>query len=280
MTSPSRYASLFDELPNGIEELTRIIQGLVIYDVVAPDFYGFTVPEDRQGEIHIRPMEEKLGRILALDDRPLTVARSADKRLVGRCHHFMLFLISILQAKGVPARARCGFGSYFNPPYFEDHWVCEYWNDRAARWVLVDTQFDEVWRAKLKIDHDILDVPRDRFLTAGDAWVKCRVGEADPAKFGIEFVKLRGLWYIAANLVRDLAALNKMEMLPWDMWGAQPKPDEQLNDDQLAFFDRVAALTCDLDSSFDDLRRVYQSDDRLRVPPIVFNSLQNRSESV
>jgi hypothetical protein len=89
--------------------------------------------------------------------------------------------------------------------------------------VLVDAQFDEVWRNKLSIEHDILDVPRDRFLVAADAWTQCRAGNADPGKFGIGFVHMHGLWYIAENLVRDLAALNKIEPLPWDVWGAQPK---------------------------------------------------------
>ncbi|MGH2416103.1 MAG: hypothetical protein ACRDEA_20920 [Microcystaceae cyanobacterium] len=63
--------------------------------------------------------------------------------------------------------------------------VCEYWNSAEARWGLVDPQFDEVWREKLTIEHDILDLPRDRFVMASDAWVQCRVGEADPSKFGI-----------------------------------------------------------------------------------------------
>jgi hypothetical protein len=71
-----------------------------------------------------------------------------------------------------------------------------------------------------------------------------------------------------------------MEMLPWDAWGAQPKPNEQLNDDQLAFFDRIAALTREPDGSFDELRRRYDDDERLRVPAIVFNSLLNRAEAV
>jgi hypothetical protein len=183
MTSAGRYASLFDELPNNVSELVRIIQHLVVYDVVAPDFYSVTIPDKRQTEIHIRSIEKMLDGIFALDDRPLSVVRSMDKRLAGRCHHFMLFLVAILRAKSIPSRARCGFGSYFNPPYFEDHWVCEYWNACEARWVLVDAQFDDVWCAKLKIDHDILDVPGDRFLVAGDAWVRCRKGETDPAKF-------------------------------------------------------------------------------------------------
>ena len=39
----------------------------------------------------------------------------------------------MLRAKGVPARARLGFGSYFNPGYFEEHVLCEYWNAAQER---------------------------------------------------------------------------------------------------------------------------------------------------
>ena len=280
MTSAGKFASLLAALPNDVAAIVRIVQGLGIYDVVAPDFYGFNIPDQRKNEIHLRPLEEMLNHLLAIDNQPLTVARPVEKRLVSRCRNFVLLLLSTLRAKGIPARARCGFGAYFNPGYFEDHWVCEYWDAAVKRWILVDTQLDEVWQEKLKIDFDILDVPRDRFLVAGDAWAQCRAVEADPSKFGISFVNLRGLWFVAGDLVRDVAALNKMEMLPWDVWGAQPKPDEQLNDEQLEFFDKLAALSRDPDASFDELRKLYTEDNNLRVPANVFNSLLNRAETI
>jgi uncharacterized protein YndB with AHSA1/START domain len=88
MTSAGRYVSLFDELPNDVVEIVRIIQGLGIYDLVAADFYGCTIPDQRKSEIHIRHMEQMLDYLLALDDQSVSVARPADKRLVSRCHHF------------------------------------------------------------------------------------------------------------------------------------------------------------------------------------------------
>jgi hypothetical protein len=278
MSSTGRHAPLFEQLPDDIDDLVHIIQHLVVYDVVAPDFYGFTVPKQRQEEIHIRSVDALLDRILALDDRPLSAARPVEKRVIGRCHHFMLLLISILRSRGIPARARCGFGGYFNPPSFEDHWLCEYWNTARHRWMLVDAQFDEVWRKKLKIQHDILDVPRDQFLVAADAWSQCRVEKADPDKFGIGFVHMHGLWYIAGNLVRDLAALNKIEALPWDVWGAQPKQDAKLNAMQLAYFDRLAALTGDPERSFDELRSTYAEDRDISLSATVFNALRQHAE--
>jgi hypothetical protein len=71
-----------------------------------------------------------------------------------------------------------------------------------------------------------------------------------------------------------------MELLPWDVWGIQPHPDGALNDEQLALFDRIAALTREPDAHFSELRRLYASDNRLSVPATVFNALRNRSEAI
>jgi nucleotide-binding universal stress UspA family protein len=144
----------------------------------------------------------------------------------------------------------------------------------------VDAQLDAVWQERLQIDFDILDVPRDQFLVAGDAWAACRAGAADPARFGIAFAQLRGLSFIAGDVVRDIAALNKVEMLPWDVWGAQPRPEEQMHAEQLALFDTLAPLSRDPDASFDVLRKVYAEHAHLRVPATVFNALLNRAERI
>ena len=279
MSGPGRHAQALSALPSDVGELSRIIQGLVIHQYMA-DAYGFTVPEKRKEESHLRPAEALLDRILALDGRPLSAARPPDKRVVGVCHHFALLLTSMLRAKGVAARYRCGFGAFFNAPYFEDHVACEYWNAEQSRWILVDCQLDAVWRKALKFTFDPLDVPRDQFIVAADAWTECRSGKADPGKFGIFVGDLRGLWFIAAALIRDVAAFNKTEMLPWDGWGAMPHPGQQLDAGQLAFFDRLAAMTATPDASFDSLRSIYDKDERVRVPKTVFNAVLGRVEAV
>lgn len=277
ITSSHRHAPMFNALPHDVTALVRVGQGLMLHEHAAPH-YGVALTDERRSQSHIRPVERMLDRLLALDSRPLAAARSVEARLVGNCRHFTILLVAMLRAQGVPARARCGFGAYFKPGHFYDHWVCEYWGAAEARWIRVDAQLDEVQCAELKVDFDPLDVPHNRFVIAGDAWAHCRAGKADPAKFGI--FALHGLWFIAGNLVRDVAALNNMEMLPWDVWGAQPSPNEPLNDEQLIFFDTLAALTRDPDASFQELRSLYQGDDRLRVPTTVFNALLNRPETI
>ncbi len=277
MTDPGEASALIEPLPNDLAALTRVIQGLGIYDVVARDFYGFDPPADRLSEIHLRRVPDRIARVMELDDRPLSIARETDRRALQRCNAFALMLVTMLRAKGVPARSRCGFAAYFNPPNLEDHWVCEYWDAQGRRWRLVDPQIDDVWRARLNIRFDTLDLPAGQFLTASEAWRRCRSNETDEGRFGISFAGLRGLWFVAGSLVRDLAALNKMEMAPWDVWGAQPGPDEKFD---LVLFDELAALTRDPELKFAELRRRYDEDDRLRVPPIVFNALNGRPETI
>ncbi|MGK3966681.1 transglutaminase domain-containing protein [Sorangium sp. So ce118] len=277
MTSGGAHAPRFDELPRDVASLVRVVQGLLLHQHWA-QAYGVELSDERRSESHLRPADRMLDRLLAHSDRPFSVARPLDARLVGTCRNFTVLLVALLRAKGVPARARCGFGGYFVPGELVDHWVCEYWNAAESRWVLVDAQIDDVQGAALKPDFDVLDVPRDRFLVAGDAWAKCRAGEADPSKFG--FLDMRGLWFIAGNVARDLAALNRMEMLPWDDWGAMVGLDEPLRDDHLALFDRVAAVTRSPDARFAELRSLYEGDERLRVPKTVFNVVLNRQDTL
>jgi transglutaminase superfamily protein len=278
MTSVGKHAATLETLPKEVDALVRIVQGVTLHEYVAGDLYGFRIPDERKSESHIRPAQELLNRILALDPRPLSVARPVDRRLIGVCRHFAVILATVLRAKEIPARVRCGFGTYFNPGFFEDHVVCEVWEATERRWRLVDPQFDEIWRKALHIDHNVLDVPRDRFLMAADAWVLCREGTADPKKFGIFKGDLRGLWFIARNLVHDVASLNKMELLRWDDWGAMPNPVQPLSNDQLAFFDRLAALTKTPDATLDELRKHYDVDEGLQVPMVVFNAVLQRPE--
>jgi hypothetical protein len=281
MTSAGRHAALLDGLPGDVGELAAIAQGLLIHEHIAPA-YGVTLSDERRASVHVRPVERLLGQIVTEDDAPLTTARPAELRLPGNCRHFSVLMVAFLRAQGVPARARCGFGGYFGGGVFEDHWVCEYWNAGQRRWILVDAQIDAIQRGMFEIDFDLLDVPRDRFLVAGDAWARCRAGEDDPGRFGLSFMKEAGYWWIAGNQMRDVAALNNVELLPWDVWGAMPKPGEVIDDGRLALFDRLAELTAAPDANvpFGELGALYRQDERINVGGSVLNVLLGREEEV
>ncbi len=277
-SSPGRWVHLLDPLSAAPGEVARTVQGLAIHEWVAEPFYGVSIPDDRREESHLRTAEAMLDMIQALDGRSMTEAREPRCRLVGICRHFMLLAVAILRHHSVPARGRGGFGDYFGTGKHEDHWVCEYWDASAGRWKLLDAQFDEAFVGALGITHDITDVPRDRFLTAAAAWQACRTDGAEPADFGIETTGKRGLWFIAGSLIRDLATLNKVEVLPWDVWGAQPSPDTELSSDALAFFDELAALLADPDAHHNEIRGRFATESDLTVPATVFNSLLHRRD--
>ena len=255
------------------------MQGLLIHERMAQG-YGVTLSEADRASVHLRPVEHLLGQIVARDDRPLRIARTPAARLPANCRHFTVLTAAMLRAQGTPARARCGFGGYFGTSLFEDHWVCEYWHSRQQRWILLDAQIDDQQRKWFPIDFDTTDAPRDRFLTAGQAWAQYRSGAADPGRFGLSLTGETGDWWIAANLMRDAAALCNIELLPWDRWSAMPGPDDPISTDLAALFDRLAALTRAPDDSFTELRQFCEGDDRLRVPPAVRNAARNRDEAL
>lgn len=273
MSDPGRLTGLFDGLPGDVGGLAKVVQGLLIHQHISPA-YGVRLSDTQLAEPHFRGVEPMLERIVAHDPRPLSDARPEAERLVGVCRHFTLLHVAMLRRQGVAARARCGFGAYFQSGKYLDHWVSEYWNAAEKRWVLVDAQLDVRQRELFRIAFDPLDVPREQFLVAGHAWQLCRAGEADPAAFGI--LDMHGLWFIASNVIRDAAALNNREMLPWDVWGAMAQADSALD---LGFIDHLAALTREPDVNLDALRAAYE-DKRIAVPDTVFNAVLNRPDPV
>jgi Transglutaminase-like superfamily len=273
MSDAGRQARLFDGLPHDVGGLAQVVQGLMVHEHIAPA-YGLTLSPEQHAQAHLRSVEKILETIAAQDGKPLPVARPAGERVVGVCRHFTLLHVAMLRAQGVAARARCGFGAYFVERMLIDHWVTEYWNEAQKRWVLVDAQLDGRQRELFKIGFDPLDVPRDQFLVAGQAWELCRAGKADPDSFAI--LDMHGLWLIAGNVIRDVAALNNHEMLPWDVWGAMTRNDAELD---LPLIDRLAELSHAPDEHPAELQAAYE-DRRIAVPGTVFNAVLNRPDPV
>jgi transglutaminase-like putative cysteine protease len=259
-------ADAFEGLPTDPVGLCRAVPGLIVHEMWA-SAYGFEVPESRLSDLQSRSAVEMTDVIRRLNPGPLSAVRPVEQRMVGNCRHFSTLSCALLRRAGIPARARCGFGMYFEPGKYVDHWVTEYWNETEQRWVRIDAQLDDVQRAAIVADFDTEDLPPGPFLPAGEAWQQCRTGRADPDTFGI--FEFWGLWFVQANVVRELAALNKVELLPWDVWGAmtfQEEPDAAA----ASLADTVAGVIAGGDLGA--IRRVYDDSDNLRVPDKVFDA--------
>ncbi|MFE2531401.1 transglutaminase-like domain-containing protein [Streptomyces sp. NPDC059371] len=231
----SGQLGLIEGLPDDPVGLCAAVQSLVIQPT---DAVALGVPQERLAEKNIRTVSELVATLTALDPAPLHLARTPEARVVGTCRHFATIACAILRARDIPSRARCGFGMCFQEGRGLDHWITEYWNADERRWVRVDTEH---------LGHGFVERPEDlapsEFLTGGEAWIQHREGLIDPQRFGVFGTDHAwGPAEISGNAVRDLAALCKLEMLPWDEWGRMTEAYEgKTGPDYDRLIDKVAA---------------------------------------
>jgi hypothetical protein len=95
MTTAGQHIAMLETLLEEIDALVRIVQGVTLHEYVASDQHGFQIPDSRKSESHIRSAEELFSRLLALDARPLFVARPVERRLIGVCRHFAVLLVAM-----------------------------------------------------------------------------------------------------------------------------------------------------------------------------------------
>ncbi len=249
--------SALERIPNTPVAICSPAHTLVIHPGEAK---AVDLPDARFSDNQLRPASALVESILALDPASLDVPRSPDRRIVGTCRHFAVLSCALLRYRGIAARVRCGFATYFQPGQGLDHWITEYWHDQDKRWVRIDTQI---------LGGSILAVPEDlrpgQFLSGGEAWKAFRDGQIDAAHFGVYDTGNWGPAEIRGNAIRDLAALNKVELLPWDEWGrmgASYKGETGADYDDL--LDTIAEVCAGDDPPA--LAALYASDE-LQVPP-------------
>jgi hypothetical protein len=172
------------------------------------------LPRERLAENQLRPAASIIQALLELAPAPLTQEREPKRRVVGTCRHFAVLSCALLRYRAIPARVRCGFATYFQPGKGLDHWITEYWDQESSHWVRIDSEV---------LTQEVLSSPEDlrpgEFLSGGEAWTAYRAGDIDASQFGVYGSENWGPAEIRGNAVKDLAALNKVEMLPWDEWG-------------------------------------------------------------
>lgn len=237
MTDPYGHAERMRVLPSDISTLCRIVGHLLIHSDWLTE-YGLADCDFESVSRETLPASVRLSNIARADPRSLLLAREPRARSVGTCRDYAVMLCSILRNQGSIARVRCGFASYFVPGRWEDHWVCERWIPDERRWARADAQMDAVLRHHLRMTFDPTDLPPAAFLTAGEAWLKCRSGQSDPESFGHGIVG--GWWFMHVNVVRDHLALNHREVSAWDTWREADGSRRVLADHALEWIDDLA----------------------------------------
>jgi hypothetical protein len=90
----------------------------------------------------------------------------------------------------------------------------------------------------------------------------------DPELLGVSIVAIQGMGFVRSNVVRDLAALNRCEVLPWDEWGLAEPPLDDLGKKAFELLDHIAALEA-RGGPLEALRNAYDNNRALLVPATV-----------
>lgn len=274
ITDPGAFATRLDEIPDDLPSIRNTVSHLVFHYRAGGDWNEHGIAPDRIREVDTRYVDRMLARLFELNDAPLTEPRRPAERLVGCCRDVTVLFLAIARHKGIPARMRVGFATYLRAGWNLDHVVAEVWDAEEQRWRLVD--------AELREEHvdpndgarlDPLDLPRDRFITGPQAWLRCRTEQADPERFlvapEVEIAETRGWPYLMHNVVHDLAALNLEEMLLWEYWGILLR-DTAMLPDHLMLLDEVATATAAIDCPPERLQELYERQE-LRVSDTVLS---------
>jgi len=262
--SPSAMTLLPDSpalagMPTAPDDVRSVVQGLLLHRewAAAYDVDAATLRVDEQ---NLRSAAEVLERAFEISAEPVTATREPADRVVGICWHFAVLYAALLRAQGSAVRVRCGFAGYFDAAKWYDHWITERWD--GERWGRDDPQIDAVQADALDLGFDPHDQPPGRFLTGGEAWLAARAGEVDAERFGI--YDMWGMGFLAGNVIKDFACLNKVELLPWDSWGMIRDPYRPPPKTHLVVLDELAELAAGDDLA--EIRSRFEGDDRVRVP--------------
>jgi hypothetical protein len=239
-SDPGRFGPLLERTPSDPEGIAHAVSAVLLHPFLAFE-RNVTIPDRAQDDKEVRGVEAMLARIVARHPGGLDGERAPDERFFCVCAGYAQLATAIFRAHGLAARCRVGFATYFMPGHFEDHWLCEYWTDDG--WRLLDAQLDDRYRAAMRLGFPPSDVPRAVFLDASTTWCRVRAGEIDPATVGLAALGIAGDWFAAHSVLRDAAALNKIELLPWETWsiGRDFGPGRSVPPAHLPALDAVAA---------------------------------------
>lgn len=261
MTELTGLEDVLKDTPTDLEGIVTMIHGLMLH-VFWAEREGFTPSEERKQEVQYYTARQYIERIMELSDAPLTEPRPLEKKVIGNCRDHSVLLCALLRRQGIPARARAGCGAYFIPDHWEDHWICEYWNEVKQRWIMVDAQLNPFQCEAMSIPFNPLEVPADQFWAASKLWLAARAGEVDPDKCGI--FDIHGMGYLRWIVGLDFGALNKFPVLPWDGWGLFGEYEKQLSPENEVFLDELACLMVASDAHLDEMHDLFTEDERVK----------------
>ena len=256
-TDPGEYAYLYKNLPDSLPELCSLIRSQFIHPYAELPQYRDQIPKERWNEMEKYPTAKSiLAGLLSYDSRGFVKDRKPQDKLVLGCREYAIILASVLKYRGFPVRVRCGHATYLVPGFHVSHTVCEVWNKKDKRWMLVDPSTG------------MIDFNRDKFDFSNEAWLKMQKGEIDPNLY-MAPPNTSGLVSIVGKISPDLLSILGTE---FTIYQYAPILEYTLNNqnklstEQIEILNKISELMQSLDAvNLTKLRDIYNSTPEIQI---------------
>ncbi len=270
------YADYFKKLPTDINELGNLICTQVIHritlhqgntganeNLIYGDMTNYPWYRLRCEDDVLSTATAMTAELFRLDKRGFTFQRAIENKIVVTCRYVSVLMSSILKAKGIPCRSRAGFAPYFNKNQSWDHWINQYWNSDANRWISFDA---DAFFCEEDLGFNQFDIPTDKFDWSGRAWIDIRKGKVDGARFiyadglGTNSLKavIRGIFYDFHSLMNNEISYKFQPSYIDDKF-------HNLTEKDFSEIDILANLLLDPDKNFDKLVEIWNTNRKYRI---------------
>jgi formylglycine-generating enzyme required for sulfatase activity len=256
-TDPGEYAYLYKNLPDSLPELSSLIRSQFIHPYAELPQYRDQIPEERWNEMEKYPTAKSiLAGLLSYDSRGFVKDRKPQDKLVLGCREYAIILASVLKYRGIPVRIRCGHATYLEPGFHVSHTVCEVWNKKDKRWMLVDPSTG------------MIDFNRDKFDFSNEAWLKMQKGEINPNLY-IAPPNTSGLVSIVGKISPDLLSILGTEFTIYQyapILEYTLNSQNKLSTEQIEILNKISELMQSLDAdNLTKLRDIYNSTAEIQI---------------
>ncbi len=275
------YKDFAKNLPDSIEELCMLLRHQIIHPF---DLYNEEIRKDKNSfygdmtevpitslyyENNLFPTAGAMLAELLRRDKNFSIHRNIKDKIHVCCREDAILLVSILKAKGIPARARSGFALFVTKLNSAgDHWISEYYDEKQQRWILVDADmyFDGKILKEYGVDFNLLDIPREKFIFGAEAYLKLRNGTyrkkdiyyaSNPLTYGIP-AAIRGLFYDFHSLMNDEIIFLYVPKYICDK-------NFELTEEEYLELEELATLMLEPDKNFSRLLEIWNTNSKFRI---------------
>jgi hypothetical protein len=234
-TSISGFETMLSNVPYDVEKIFWICRNtLEHYNGINAD----KIDKARYHEIEINKVSDLLSLLKSKGVTDILSEIPFEKRIVSNCFNIAKLAVSLLRYKGIPARLRYAYCSYFNhknnPLVNSEQVLVEYWSVTQQRWLRGDPSMN--WEIldhlKINVEVNFLNVSKTLSKPISDVWINCRLGLWDFADYGVSLGKQRqrcGMGHVALKMAHDFACLNNFELYAFDFISPSRRFQQEIN---------------------------------------------------